>query len=122
VSGASTALVDGTPDLLWRAIENVVRNAIKHSPPDGTVEVAVESLPHAVLVHVRDRGPGVDPADLETIFQPFFRSHPLANQIDGHGLGLAIARRVVLAHGGSIVAANRNHGGLRVTMSLPSHP
>ena len=121
VSGASAALVAGTPDLLWRAIEHVVRNAIKHSPPGATAEVAVESRPAAVLVHVLDRGPGVDPLDLETIFEPFFRSHPLANQIDGHGLGLAIARRVVVAHGGSIVAANRTRGGLRVTISLPSH-
>jgi two-component system OmpR family sensor kinase len=48
-----------------------------------------------VLLHMRDRGPGVAPADLDTIFAPFYRSHPAANNVDGHGLGLAIARRVV---------------------------
>ncbi len=121
VSGASTARVMGTPDLLWRAIENVVRNAIKHSPPDAAAEIVVASAPGAVLVHVCDRGPGVDPLALETIFEPFFRSNPIANNLDGHGLGLAIAQRVVAAHGGTIVAANRDGGGLRVTVSLPSH-
>ncbi|MES2018487.1 MAG: HAMP domain-containing sensor histidine kinase [Pseudomonadota bacterium] len=119
VTGSTTAQVSGTPDLLWRAIENVVRNAVKHSPPDGTAEVALESTATAVLVHVLDRGPGVDSLDLATIFEPFFRSHPNANNIDGHGLGLAIAQRVVAAHGGTIVAANRAGGGLRVTISLP---
>ena len=97
----------------------MVRNAIKHSPQGATVEISVEATPAWVLVHVLDRGPGVDPLDLETIFHPFFRSHPLANNIDGHGLGLAIAQRVVAAHGGTIVAANRDGGGLRVTISLP---
>jgi two-component system OmpR family sensor kinase len=119
VSGAARAQIDGTPDLLWRAIENVVRNAIKHSPAQGTVEIAVEAAPARVHVHVRDRGPGVEPRDLETIFHPFYRSNPLANNIDGHGLGLAIALRVVAAHGGTIVASNRDGGGLQVTISLP---
>lgn len=117
--GARSPLVQGRPDLLWRAIENVVRNAIKHSPEGATVEISVEATPAWVLVHVLDRGPGVDPLDLETIFHPFFRSHPLANNIDGHGLGLAIAQRVLAAHDGTIVAANRDGGGLRVTISLP---
>ncbi|MFL6658725.1 MAG: ATP-binding protein [Massilia sp.] len=119
VSGSTTAQVMATPDLLWRAIENVVRNAIKHSPESGTVDIAVETVATQVLVHVRDRGPGVDPAHLDTIFHPFFRSNPEANNIDGHGLGLAIALRVVAAHGGSIAATNRDGGGLQVTITLP---
>jgi two-component system OmpR family sensor kinase len=119
MTGSTPAQVRGTPDLLWRAIENVVRNAIKHSPVGAAVEIALEALPARVLVHVLDRGTGVDPLDLETIFHPFFRSHPLANNLDGHGLGLAIAQRVVAAHGGTIVAANRDGGGLRVTIALP---
>ena len=119
VTGATAAQVQGTPDLLWRALENVVRNAIKHSPEGGTVEIALRSAPARIEVQVLDRGPGVAACDLETIFQPFYRSNPQANNIDGHGLGLAIALRVVAAHGGTIAASNREGGGLCVTISLP---
>ncbi|MFP5393877.1 MAG: ATP-binding protein, partial [Gammaproteobacteria bacterium] len=119
VSGMALVTVRGAPDLLWRAIENVVRNAIKHSPPGGTVTLRLEADAQQARIDVLDRGPGVAPADLAAIFQPFFRSEPTANNVDGHGLGLAIAQRVVLAHGGSIGAENRDGGGLRVTIALP---
>jgi signal transduction histidine kinase len=120
VSGARAAQVRAAPDLLWRAIENVVRNAVKHSPKDGMVDVVLETHAGTVLLHVRDRGAGVAPADLDKIFQPFYRSDPQANNIDGHGLGLAIARRVAEAHGGTINARNRDGGGLEVTLALPA--
>nr|WP_229257225.1 ATP-binding protein [Duganella callida] len=111
--------VIGQPDLLGRAIENVVRNAIKHSPEGGTVQLQARSLPDTgqLSIRVLDHGPGVAPADLETIFQPFFRS--INASAEGHGLGLAIARHVVEAHGGSIKASNRPGGGLCVDMVLP---
>lgn len=117
VSGAAPVLVRGAPDLLWRAIENVVRNAVKHSTDGGGVEIMVEAAGSDVLLRVIDDGPGVAQAELETIFQPFYRAG--AGNIDGHGLGLAIARRVVQAHGGRIGAANREAGGLCVTIALP---
>jgi len=117
--GQTIVSVSGSPDLLWRAIENVIRNAIKHSPEGGTVCVEVSATPDSASLAVLDRGPGVVPADLETIFEPFFRSNATSNNIDGHGLGLAIARRVLHAHGGSIRAANRDGGGLRVDIVLP---
>ncbi|HEY0064477.1 MAG TPA: ATP-binding protein [Telluria sp.] len=119
VSGAAPVQVQGAPDLLWRAIENVVRNAVKHSPDGGGVEIVMEVAQREVLLHVIDQGPGVAQTDLETIFQPFYRSNPSANNIDGHGLGLAIARRVVDAHGGTIAAGNRPTGGLCVSITLP---
>jgi signal transduction histidine kinase len=72
-----------------------------------------------VYVDVLDRGPGIAPGDLPTIFQPFFRSHPSKNDVDGHGLGLAIAERVVHGHGGTIRAMNREGGGLHVAIMLP---
>ena len=117
--GDADVLVLGQADLLGRAIENVVRNAIKHSNEGGEVQLQVRSLPDArqLCIRVLDRGPGVAPADLETIFQPFFRSANAGTE--GHGLGLAIAQHVIEAHGGSIKATNRAGGGLCVEMILP---
>ena len=117
--GEADVQVMGQPDLLGRAIENVVRNAIKHSPEGGEVQLQVRALPEAsqLVIRVLDRGPGVSPADLDTIFQPFFRSSNASTE--GHGLGLAIAQHVIEAHGGSIKASNRAGGGLCVEMILP---
>lgn len=111
--------VEGDPDLLWSAIENVVRNAVKHGARGGLVDVVLRAEDGMALVEVRDRGPGIAPDDLPAIFEPFFRAGASRSGVDGHGLGLAIARRVVQAHGGEIVAANRQDGGLRVTITLP---
>ncbi len=115
------ATVRGAADLLWRALENVVRNAIRHSPPGATIEIALDYNDATQLadITVSDRGPGVAETDLEAIFEPFFRAHSDGNE-DGHGLGLAIARRVIAGHGGSISAANRAGGGLVVSLALPA--
>ena len=117
--GEADVQVIGQPDLLGRAIENVVRNAIKHSPEGGEVQLQARSLPEAsqLVIRVLDRGPGVSPADLQCIFQPFFRSSNASTE--GHGLGLAIAQHVIEAHGGTIAASNRAGGGLCVEMILP---
>lgn len=117
--GEADVQVLGQPDLLGRAIENVVRNAIKHSPEGGEVRLQVRALPETAQLAIRvlDRGPGVPPADLDTIFQPFFRSSNAS--AEGHGLGLAIAQHVIDAHGGGIKASNRAGGGLCVEIILP---
>jgi signal transduction histidine kinase len=107
------------PDLLWSAIENIVRNAVKHGGADSAVDVALHPEDGKVHVEVLDRGPGIDEEHLGEVFEPFFRSNPMQNNVDGHGLGLAIAKRVVETHGGRITAANRAGGGLRVTITLP---
>jgi two-component system OmpR family sensor kinase len=119
VDAAEPLPVEGDPDLLWSAIENVVRNAVKHGARGGLVEVVLRAESGMALVEVRDRGPGIAPDDLPAIFEPFFRAGASRTGVDGHGLGLAIARRVVQAHGGEIAAANRRDGGLRVTITLP---
>jgi signal transduction histidine kinase len=117
--GDADVLVAGQADLLGRAIENVVRNAIKHSPEGGEVQLqsSIQAEARQLRILVLDRGPGVSPADLETIFQPFFRASNASTE--GHGLGLAIAQHVIEAHGGSIKATNRAGGGLCVEMILP---
>ncbi len=120
VAASHGVTVSGAPDLLWRAVENVVRNAIKHG--GGAVAIDVRTTDTQVAIAVRDRGPGIHPDDLPSLFQPFFRCQAVdgsQSSVDGHGLGLAIARRVIDAHDGAIHVENRDGGGLAVTITLP---
>lgn len=111
--------VRGNAELLYRAAENIVRNALKHSPAGGLIEVSADVVAGDVVIRVVDQGPGVAGADIASIFKPFFRSQA-ENSADGHGLGLAISQRVVESLQGRISAANRDGGGLCVTISLPA--
>ena len=120
--GAADVRVIGQADMLARAIENVVRNAIKHSPAGASVqlELKVDHEARRLRIRVLDRGPGVAPEQLHAIFQPFFRGGGAPTE--GHGLGLAIAQHVIDAHAGSIAAHNRSGGGLCVEIRLPLAP
>jgi signal transduction histidine kinase len=101
------AEIQGKPELLRRAVENVIRNAIRHAPTGTAVEVAVRG--RSILV--RDYGPGVPKQDLARIFDPFYRVDNDRNRSSGGaGLGLAIARRAVELHRGSIQARNSDPG------------
>jgi len=112
------ALVSGSVLLLERALDNLIANAIKYSPAGGRVELAVYGGKTLAELSVRDYGPGVPEAELESLFRPFFRGSN-AKRADGHGLGLAIVQRVVQAHGGEIQAHNAAGGGLEVRLRLP---
>jgi two-component system sensor histidine kinase CpxA len=114
-----TASVAGERELLRRAVENVVRNAIRHAPDGTSVDIGMELRGDVAAVSVRDYGPGV-PADLVgKIFNPFFRAEDdRARASGGVGLGLAIARRAVDVHQGRITARNVSPG-LLVTIELP---
>ena len=111
------AVLDGVPERLGRAVNNLLDNASRHSPPDGVVEVRVDSGG----VRVRDHGPGVPEADLPYVFDRFFRGSGSRGR-QGSGLGLAIVRQVIEQHGGSVSAANAPDGGAVFTLSLPVTP
>ncbi|KQP37228.1 hypothetical protein ASF44_14730 [Pseudorhodoferax sp. Leaf274] len=114
------AQVDG--DLVYRAFENVIRNAVKHTAEGSAVDVRARLAEGGQLeVVVSDRGPGVPPQMLEAIFEPFVRIDP-RDTGRGSGLGLAIARSALQAHGGTIQALLGDEGGLQVRMRLQPGP
>ncbi|MCL4799594.1 MAG: HAMP domain-containing protein [Burkholderiales bacterium] len=110
--------VRGRAELLRRALENVIRNAVKYAARDTVVEVAAARDAAELVVSVCDRGPGAPATELDRLFEPFFRAERGPERA-GYGLGLAIARRAVEAHGGRIGASNRPGGGLCVEIRLP---
>lgn len=107
-------------ELISRAFENVIRNAVKFTAPGSTVEVSAQRQQAHLLVQVADRGPGVKEEELQQIFEPFERAQS-AQGIAGVGLGLAIARRALQVHGATITAQNRQGGGLVLTLRLPEY-
>jgi two-component system sensor histidine kinase CpxA len=112
--------VAGDAELLRRAIENVIRNAVHYAGRQGRVEVAMEREEGSVRVVVRDYGPGVQEEALTRIFHPFFRiDDARSDATGGTGLGLAIAQRAVTVHQGTIFAENAGPG-LRVVLVLPT--
>jgi two-component system sensor histidine kinase CpxA len=112
----------GDRDLLRRAIENVVLNAIRYTPQGSPVEITLNGSERSVRIRVRDYGPGVPQDALLKIFQPFFRVDDSRDSATGGiGLGLAIARRAVALHRGRIWAENMDPG-LAVMIELPLAP
>lgn len=116
---AGEAVVKGRAELLRRAFENVLRNAVKYTAEGTAVEVLAQPAADGkwIVISVCDQGPGVSAADLDALFKPFFRAGREPSR-GGYGLGLAIAKRAVEAHGGRIRAANRAEGGLCVEIYL----
>ena len=110
----------GDLELLRRAVENVVRNASRYTPPGQSVEVSSAVARGELVIAVRDYGPGVPERELEAIFRPFHRVEEDRNRAGGGGvgLGLSIAQRAVLLHHGTISASNADPG-LRVEIRLP---
>jgi signal transduction histidine kinase len=110
----------GNPMLLHRAIENIVRNAVRHTPDGGRVLIqgAVNEENTWLTLDIMDQGDGVPENELKLIFEPFYRS-PSADKFKGFGIGMAITRRVIDAHKGKVFADNLKQGGLCVTLLLP---
>nr|MBP7446334.1 HAMP domain-containing protein [Zoogloea sp.] len=114
--GEAEALIWG--ELVQRAFENVIRNAVKYTADGTFVEVSALADGDVFRLRVGDRGPGVPADELESMFEPFHRGSNTGGA-SGFGLGLAIARRAIDAHGGAIHALNREGGGLLVEITLP---
>ncbi len=109
----------GNPELLRRAVENLVRNAIRYSPEDTTVDVSLSQVGSVYRVSVRDHGTGVPEESLPSIFDPFYRVEKDRGRTSGGvGLGLSIAKRAVELHSGTMRAQNVKPG-LRVEIDLP---
>jgi two-component system sensor histidine kinase CpxA len=112
--------VEGDPELLRRAVENVIRNAIRYAPRQTTVDVSLARNNGKALLDVRDRGPGVPEEALPRLFDAFYRVEPDRSRTSGGiGLGLSIARRAIELHKGAIRARNVQPG-LEVEMELPA--
>jgi signal transduction histidine kinase len=104
-------------------VANLLENAVRHAPDGTTVSVRVERQGDVATVAVEDSGPGIDPYDLERIFARFYRGEKSRSRSHGGaGLGLAIARGIVEAHGGTIRAENRAGGGARFVFTIPLQP
>lgn len=115
----------GVQGLISSAIENVVRNAVRHTAEGTDVEIALScegvGERKQAVIRVRDHGAGVPEAALEDIFRPFYRVEEARDrQTGGSGLGLAIAARALRLHEGDIKATNASDGGLIVEMRLPA--
>jgi signal transduction histidine kinase len=113
VRGAGTAAVDR--ESIRRALINLVHNAMEASPQDGAIELVVREAEGGVGIHILDRGPGVDEAEAEHLFDAF-----VTTRAEGSGLGLALVRRVAEEHGGHCHLTRRSGGGTEAVLWLPS--
>lgn len=119
VNGQLASEVMGNRELLRRAVENLLRNAIRYSPENSTIDLSVAEDSRDAIIAVRDYGPGVPGDALPRIFDPFFRVEEARDAMGGgSGLGLSIAKRAVEAHRGTIAAENASPG-LRVRIAIP---
>jgi signal transduction histidine kinase len=123
VDGGTLPVLEADPVLLRRALDNLLDNAGKYSEPQSTVRLLARPLEHGLQVEVRDEGIGIEAKDLPHLFTPFFRSdRSRARKTGGVGLGLALARRIVVAHGGTLTLESQPDQGTTVRVTLPAAP
>jgi signal transduction histidine kinase len=116
--------VDADPDALERILTNLVSNALKYSPPGRLVRIRARGAAHggAVEVEVEDQGAGIPAESLARIFEPYYRAPEAAGTVRGAGIGLAVVKSLVEAHGGSIRVESAHGVGTRVVFSVPAVP
>jgi two-component system OmpR family sensor kinase len=124
VEGSCDVWVSGDPDLLDQALVNLMRNAIAHTPDEGSIRLTCARSDDSVLLTVTDDGPGIAESEIDRIFDRFRRAGETKRDDDtgGAGLGLAITRRLIELHEGTIQAENVEPHGARFTISLPAIP
>jgi len=114
------APVQGFPQSLRRCLQNLVDNALRYA---GGAQIHASGDAHHIRIEIRDKGPGIAEDQLEAVFEPFYRLEASRNlDLGGVGLGLSIARKIALAHGGSLSLANRASGGLIACLVIPRRP
>jgi two-component system sensor histidine kinase KdpD len=107
------------PRLISKALAQLLENAARYSSPASTIAVSAAVDDHEIRISVEDAGPGLSPADMTRLFQPFFRGQA-AGSIPGTGMGLAIARGLLAAERGRVWAENRSGGGARFWIVVPA--
>ncbi len=116
-----TATFRGDKSLVASAVENIVRNALRHSPEGESIEIHLSVATDSYLMTIRDRGAGVDEEKLDRIFEPFYQADEARGVGSGHhGIGLSLAKAVIELHRGNISATNADDGGFLVSVKLPS--
>lgn len=119
-SSLDQAVVASADDLLQKCFENIIRNAVKYTPAGTTVSINLDKTEGSFMIVVEDCGSGVPEEELGRIFEPFYRVDDARTRASGgHGLGLSIAHRAIIQHGGTIVAQN-GENGLKVIITLPA--
>jgi signal transduction histidine kinase len=112
--------IEADPKRLGQILTNLLQNALKYSDADRPVTVACDGGGDAIVFDVIDRGPGIDPSEVDRIFEPFYRGETRRDE-DGAGLGLAITRRLATAMGGRVDVASTIGAGSLFRVTLPRH-
>ncbi len=113
-------IANANPRYFEQVLHNLLGNAEKYSPPDEPIEVRAVLVNGEVIVSVLDRGPGIDPAEADMIFQPFYRSEGTSREVAGAGIGLAVCKLLVQAQSGRIWVNQRESGGSIFSFALPA--
>jgi signal transduction histidine kinase len=113
-------IVNVDPSSMRRAIEQLLENARKYSPTKSDVRIEAREEDGKIRIAVLDRGPGIAPEERDRIFEKFYRGRDWQGKAEGTGMGLAIARGIIEAHGGRIRAEARPGGGTAMVITLPS--
>ena len=113
-------IVNGDDTRLRQVLGNLVRNAIVHTPPQTAIDVTLSTEDSVAKLAVTDHGPGLDPEEVDRIFEPFYRADPSRSRDSGGaGLGLSIVSAVVTAHGGHVMVRETDGGGATFEVELP---